>query len=504
MSIASMTLQELQNAKYQVASPFQLMISGQVIHCEQLLRIVPGKRMVFLGTYLNKKVIIKLFLHPSRAKTHWSREISGADLLSKHHILTPELISSGLSDEGLYILVFRYIEGKNLAQFWLKNSQQEQQQQLKKMISVLVQHHNSGLAHQDLHYANFFLEASSNDVESNIYTLDGEELKQSTAPLKKKERLNNLALFIAQTFDSTEKSSTTLLEEYAALANISLSKTDRTQFWHLIQYFQQGRIEHYLKKILRECTDVIYNKKQQSYTLCRREYHNQAIQQLLDQPELFFQNEQSAFLKQGNTCTVKSVLVGDEKYVIKRYNPKGMAYELMHKGQNSRARKSWVNAHLLRFMGILTPEPVALIELTPSLGKRCSYFICKYQQGQSSWDFFCDEKRFCDEKKLGDEKKAPNGKLINNKQIVADKLIATLNQLGDYNITHGDLKGSNFLIDGTNAWIVDLDAMVQHKTRWRFKQSWQRDKIRFLKNWDKKDCYKDWKYYFNQALSSAL
>ncbi len=492
MSIASMTLQDLQNAKYQVASPFQLMISGQVIHCEQLLRIVPGKRMVFLGTYLNKKAIIKLFLHPSRAKIHWSREISGADLLSKHHILTPELTESGLSDEGPYILIFRYIEGQNLAQFWLQNSQQEQQQQLKKMISVLVRHHYSGLAHQDLHYGNFFLEAASNDVESDIYTLDGEELKQSTAPLKKKERFNNLALFIAQTFDTTEKYSTILLAEYASLANMSLSKTDRTQFWHLIQNFQQGRIEHYLKKILRECTDVIYEKKRQSYTLCRREYHNQAVQQLLNQPELFFQNEQSVFLKQGNTCTVKSVLVGGEKYVIKRYNPKGMVYELMHKGQNSRARKSWINAHLLRFMGILTPEPVALIELTPSLGKRCSYFICKYQQGQSSWDFFCDER------KLG------NDKSTSNKQIVADTLIATLNQLSDYNITHGDLKGSNFLIDGTNVWMLDLDAMVQHKTKWRFKQSWQRDKIRFLKNWDKKDCYKDWKYYFNQALSSAL
>ncbi len=487
MSIEAMTLKKLQDTKYQVASPFQLSIDDQAIQCDQLLRIVPGKRMVFLGSYANNKAIIKLFLHSSRAEKHWLRETSGAELLGKYHILTPELITRGLSDEGVYFLVFRYIEGQNLAEFWANNDHQKREQQLKSMMSVLEQHHCSGLAHQDLHYANFFLEIVPNEDERKIYTLDGEELKASAVPLKKKNRLNNLALFLAQTFDITKNSSMVLLKEYSSLANMNLTKTDLTQFWHSIQFFQMGRIEHYLKKILRECTEVIYEKKQQAYTLCRREYHTSAIQELLDQPELFFQNEQSAFLKQGNTCTVKSVLVGDEKYVVKRYNPKGIAYELLHKGQNSRARKSWINAHLLRFMGILTPEPVALIELSPSLGKRCSYFICKYQQGQSSWDFFCDDKK-CDEN------------LRRDKQIVADKLITTLNQLSNYNISHGDLKGSNFLIDESNVWILDLDAMVQHKMSWRSKKSWQRDRLRFLKNWNNKDCYKYWKDYFNRAF----
>jgi len=165
---------------------------------------------------------------------------------------------------------------------------------------------------------------------------------------------------------------------------------------------------------------------------------------------------------------------------MKRYNPKGAAYELLHKGQISRARKSWLNAHLLRFMGISTPEPVALIEQQPALGQRCSYFICKFQSGQSSWDYFCQQSA---------------------DKIIAEKLLAVLKHLCDYNITHGDLKGSNILIEQEQIYLLDLDALTQHKFRWQFNKNWQGDKQRFLKNWDKKSCYKIWKSYFNASLT---
>ncbi len=496
-SADNLTLEKLQAIKYQLTSPIQLNFDGQTIQCIEMIRVVPGKRIVFLGRLSNsdslssehstENVIIKTFIHPSRAKKHWSREHSGADLLNNHQILTPDLIAYGLSEEGVFFLVFRFIKGQNLAAFWKESNTLEREQKLKILMPVLEKHHSSGLAHQDLHYANFLL-----GDDDAVYTLDGEEVKDYGASLTKKVRLKNLALFLAQTFDLTQASCLSLLNEYIAFTPFSLKAHEHTRFWLWIKEYQQARIDQYLKKILRECTEVVYDKKKRGYTLCRREYKSQAIQQLLAQPEHFFQNEDSAFLKQGNTCTVKSVIVDNKPYVIKRYNPKGVTYELKHKGQISRARKSWMNAHLLRFMGILTPEPVALIEQTPALGQRCSYFICQFQAGQSSWDFFCDE-TFCDEK-LSDKT------LYQEKTKVADKLIATLKQLCDYRITHGDLKGSNFLINDNQVWVLDLDALTQHQLNWRFKKNWQRDKRRFLKNWDKKDCYKPWKLYFNQTF----
>jgi tRNA A-37 threonylcarbamoyl transferase component Bud32 len=504
--IENTSLKELQKINYQLESPFQLKFNKQTLQCNDLIRVVPKKRLVFIGTVSQKnndslspaqKVLIKLFIHKSRAKKHWQRELAGAQLLIDKKILTPELVSQGITDEGVYFLIFNYITGQNLATFWGKNKPLERENKLKDLIPVLEQHHRNGLAHQDLHYANFLLADSSPKTNSYseakeydlIYTLDGEEVKSSQIPLRKKACLQNLALFLAQTFDLNQSTSLSLLDEYISLNSFNLSEKDKSQFLKWIKSFQQQRIKQYLKKIIRDCTEVIYSKQlkhSKNYSLCRREYHSQAVQQLLDNPENFFNNEDSLFLKQGNTCTVKSVVVENRRYVIKRYNPKGIAYELKHKGQISRAKKSWVNAHLLRFMGILTPEPIALIEQNNQLGNRCSYFISQYQSGQNSWDFFCD---FCD-----------NTQLDKNKEQAANKLISTLNKFCEYSIIHGDLKGSNFLINNNTVWVLDLDAMTQHKINWLFQKHWQRDRSRFLKNWDKKPCYKTWKSYFNHHL----
>jgi len=500
--VENITLEDLQKASFTMALPVKIKSKDSIIQCNELLRIVPGKRLVFSGLLFKEKVngkaeqkvIIKLFVHSAKAKKHWQRECDGAKLLSDNNILTPEIVEQGLSDAGIYYLVFPYIEGQNLAQFWQKctqeNSQLKREQKLKKLLTVLEKHHSAGLAHQDVHYANFYLTDALKMEGNSVYTLDGEEVKNCGKPLNKKNRLKNLALFLAQTFDVNQAVSCSLLKEYLSISALPLDKQDCEQFWQWIKDYQQQRITQYLKKMVRECTDVIYgekeiNHKKQGYSLCRREYHSPAIQQLLDQPEQFFQDDNSEYLKQGNTCTVKSVLVDNECYVVKRYNPKGIAYELKHKGQISRARKSWLNAHLLRFMGILTPEPVALIEQQTALGKGCSYFICKFQQGQTSWDYFCEESF--------DES-------MDKKYAVADNLIAVLNQLSDYQITHGDLKGSNFLIHQEHVYLLDLDAMSQHKFNWQFNKSWQRDKQRFLKNWDKKACYKPWKAYFSQLI----
>lgn len=500
--IENITLEALQKASFTMALPVYVKSKDSVIHCNELLRIVPGKRLVFSGLFFTKKlnekaeqkVIIKLFVHSAKAKKHWQRECAGAKLLSDNNILTPQIIAQGLSDKGIYYLVFPYIEGQNLAQFWRKHAQKHSQpkreQKLKELLTVLEKHHSAGLAHQDVHYANFYLADVLTTEKDSVYTLDGEEVKASSEPLNKKNRLKNLALFLAQTFDVNQAVSCSLLKEYLSISALPLAKKDCEQFWQWIKDSQQQRITQYLKKMVRECTDIIYDKKEinhkkQGYSLCRREYHSPDIQQLLDQPEQFFQDENSQYLKQGNTCTVKSVLVANERYVVKRYNPKGIAYELKHKGQISRAKKSWLNAHLLRFMGILTPEPVALIEQQPALGKRCNYFICKFQPGQTSWDYFCEE---------------PIDETMDRKYAVADSLVAVLKQLNDYRITHGDLKGSNFLIHQEHVYLLDLDAMSQHKFNWQFNKSWQRDKQRFLKNWDKKSCYKLWKAYFSQLI----
>ncbi len=474
--IERISLQQLQQLAYETPHPFLLQLGDHTIRCIRMLRVVPGKRLVFFGRFGNEAAIIKLFIHPSRSKTHWSRELDGTALLRTNRVLTPALIGSGKSEEGIFILVFRYIEGQDLASFWKTHNDAERERKLMGMVPLLAQHHDSGLTHQDLHYGNFLI-----GDDDEIYTLDAEEVRSRPASLKKTLRLENLALFLAQTFDLSKTFSISLLNRYALVSSINLNRRDPEKFLNRIRYYHQQRIDQYLKKILRECTEIIYSETKHGYTLCRREIHNSEIQKLLEEPEAFFSASGSAYLKQGNTCTVKSVKVSGNRYVMKRYNPKGVLYELAHKGQISRARKSWINAHLLRFIGIPTPEPIALIERRPALGKRCSYFISRQVEGQCSWDFFCDHD-------VPDE----------SKRQAADDLIIMLGRLHEHRISHGDMKGSNFLVREKKVWLIDLDAMIQHKHSRAFDASWQRDKKRFLKNWAKKTCYEPWQRYFQQ------
>jgi len=472
--VRDISIQQLRQVTYELPSRFQIRLNARQVQCHRLLRSVPGKRLVFLGRFADEVAIVKLFIHPSRAKTHWSRELNGAVLLQDKHILTPALIDSGLSGEGVFVLIFRYIAGRDLASLWKKSGVKERERRLSDMMPLLAKHHDARLTHQDLHYGNFLVAANG-----QIYTLDAEEIQSSSTPLKKARRLKNLALFLAQTFDMTEAVNVSLLDQYADVSAIKLKPEDPNRFVRWITGYRQQRIDQYLKKIQRECTEIIHGSTKRGYTLCRRERHSLEVQKLLEQPESFFQSDGSVYLKQGNTCTVKSVEVAGKRLVMKRYNPKGVMYELAHKGKISRARKSWINAHLLRFVGIRTPEPIALIEHQPALGERCSYFVSEKIEGQNSWDFFCD-----------------NSSPDEFKRRVAFELVDTLKQLYGHRISHGDLKGSNFLIERDKVWVLDLDALVQHKRNRAFAASWKRDRKRFFKNWDEKSCYAPWKRYF--------
>jgi aminoglycoside phosphotransferase len=56
--------------------------------------------------------------------------------------------------------------------------------------------------------------------------------------------------------------------------------------------------------------------------------------------------------------------------------------------------------------------------------------------------------------------------------------------LNSYHIVHGDLKATNWMIDGEEVVsLIDLDAMKQVQCRSRFIKMHKKDKERFLRNW---------------------
>lgn len=170
-----------------------------------------------------------------------------------------------------------------------------------------------------------------------------------------------------------------------------------------------------------------------------------AVRDLIDRIDAV--TSAARLLKNGNTCFVTAVTWNDRSYVIKRYNPKGLLHSLRHSLKGSRARRSWLNAYRLLFLGIPTPRPVAFIEeYTGWLLKR-SWLITELAPGPKLHDYLADP----------EITKAQKTEII-------DKVFKILARLEDNRITHGDLKHVNLIITPDGPTLIDLDSLKIHRT----------------------------------------
>lgn len=169
-------------------------------------------------------------------------------------------------------------------------------------------------------------------------------------------------------------------------------------------------------------------------------------------------------LKAGNSATVVEVNYGDKRLVIKRYNIKGFWHFLTRCYRPSRAAVSWRNGNLLQLLGIATPKPLGFIEKRIGWFRTKAYLICERGGGQEIATVF-------------------------KYRIPTDK---EQNQLKDmfavfkkYQISHGDLKATNLLIKKKGQiQLIDLDAMQEYQNKNSFQIAFNKDKNRFMKNWE--------------------
>lgn len=66
---------------------------------------------------------------------------------------------------------------------------------------------------------------------------------------------------------------------------------------------------------------------------------------------------------------------------------------------------------------------------------------------------------------------------------MAQALLSLFETLCRLRISHGDLKATNLLWHEGRVWLIDLDAMKQHRSDTAFARVWRRDRARFLRNW---------------------
>ncbi len=433
---------------------------GRVLTCIETVRLLPGKRQVFLGDLDGSAVFAKLYLDPGRRQRHWQRELDGINAFQQRGILTAELLYAGVvGDEGFpLILLTRLPEAVSFRVAWDVADAAASEQLLQDMVVVLAGHHRSGVCQADLHLDNFVISAGQ------IYSLDGAGVSVVEGELELKTGLDNLALFLAQ-----------LLPRWAALApglyDLYLAQRGLKQgpgVSYLLQQIKQAREQRWEKfrsKLFRDCTAIRYRESPQRLEIVTRSDAGPELDLLLADPDASFPGREKA-LKNGSSCTVWAAQAGDLPVVVKRYNDRGWLKNMLQKLMRGRALSSWENAHLLGFYGISTPRPVAALEVNSGGGNKVSYFLAEKIDGICLYYWLLDEARSESDLKM-----------------MAREVAGMFAQLHAHRITHGDLKIANwFVVDG-EVVLIDLDSMKKHRDGPRFRWFWRSDVRRFMRNW---------------------
>ncbi len=439
-----------------------LKISGKeqrVYRCTESLRLLPGRRLTALAICSNREYVIKVFAPYRRAQNEFQSEIKGYELLHNTSHTMPLRVYYGLADDGVNIIIYQHLaHARTLKDIFLHQPSisDAAKKYFSQLIDLFVRFRRNNLIHEDPHLENFLLNSDK------IYILD-------TGAVRKVDNEylidRNVALMFAQ-FPRSLHVESLWLERYLRGLGKDINSPHAEELIKLIRKQQQWRESHVLKKIYRECTAFHVRSTTYGRLIMDRDYLCGGLINVISDPEHMFDNENTVMLKQGNTSTVGIINVDNRQYVAKRYNIKNFSHRLKLTWRESRASRSWRNAHRLQLRGIHTAKPVALVECLQGRLKGVSLYVMEYVAGSNSDEFF--RRQHATEKAKND---------------VAIKMLGLIEELATGGLVHGDLKSTNFIIHGNEPVLIDLDAMKTVNNHRLLLQGVERDRRRFGKNW---------------------
>ena len=440
--------------------PFCLSLSdGSEVVVTRLLRVLPGKRIVGQGQWMGRAVLVKIFIAEASAR-HWSLEKAGIEMLCRTSLPTPSLVLACDLPDGGHILLTDYMaDARSLAEIWtsvaaLPAGSGQALAVLRPAFALLGRMHAQHLVHLDLHLGNFLCSGGA------LFVIDGDGVR-SVAGDSERARLrmeSNLALLVSQVPEGWSDSRVCLLEAYQLAGG--LLSVDPGALEAGVERCRARRLRDYLAKTVRDCTLFSVRQTLTRFVSVGRDVAP-LLEDILESPEQVM--PEGFVLKDGRTCTVVRIEHVARPLVIKRYNLKSVWHALNRIWRPSRAWHAWREGHRLGFLGIATPEPLALVEERFGPMRRRAYLVTAYCPGRALQDLLPQDE-------------VPEATL-------AKALVGLFQCLQKYRITHGDLKASNLLWQEGRIVLVDLDAAVQHRSEAAYLRAWRRDRSRFLRNW---------------------
>ncbi len=437
------SLADLRQAGIGLDQHFWLEVPGrEPLECLEVLRHLPGKRLVFRARWNGAEALVKLFFQHK----YYERERRGLRATKEVGVPSPkEIWSYTAGDEGCLLATEFLTDVASLDACYQGLQPQQLKPLLRDALDNIGRLHRAGWMQADIHLDNFLLSGS------RLYVIDGggiEKLSDATA---------NIALFFAQMIPDYDALITEVLDAYGADApplDDVLQATLAQREW---------RIKHYTKKSLRNCTQFVVSKTASAFTATQRELASPRLSKMMAEPEAMFSN--ARFLKQGHTATVVRVQGDHGDWVMKRYNIKNFWHGVSRAFRPSRASGCWQSAFRLELLGIATPRPLAMREDRIGPLRQKAYLLTDFTGGTDlqAWVL-----------KLG-ASQPPSW--------LDQQVYRMFDILWHARVSHGDMKATNLIVEDEQLMVIDLDAMRWHRSARCFKRAFAKDLQRFMDNW---------------------
>jgi len=467
-TVTTYTASALRRVGRDLVCPFSIVLEGDVgtIQCLQVLRFLPGKRIVCRARWRQQTLLVKLILSRFKASLHAQRERAGMAAMAAASCRVPALVLDGHFGRGR-VLGFEFLpDATTMAEQWDGWEWAERSHWMTESLDQIARLHGAGLTQNDIHPGNFLVD------NQHIYCIDGDGInrRHRGSLLSDRRRRDNLALYFAQSPPQHDARVPDWLTTYNAAYQRISSGHDLAvaEMLDAVRKWRNWRLDNYLDKVYRDSSAFVCNRNWRHLTLFDRRLESPHWRQYLQQLDRHLEAGQR--LKSGNTATVALSEFRDRtqcrQVVIKRYNIKGFRHWLGRFWRPSRGWVSWGNGHMLGLLGIDTPRPLALVEerFGPLRGR--AFLVCEYSKGESVLARYHRQDR---------PGRIPKPELALFRQLF-ETLIA-------YRITHGDMKANNLLLQAGRLQVIDLDIMCRHRSGIRFRRAFARDLRRFEKNW---------------------
>lgn len=442
----------LRSGRRDIALPLRVALGAGEVVLESWLRVLPGRRYVARARQGERAILLKFFCG-RHGRRDWRREWRGAAVMQQAGVSCAALQGQG-EQAGIGWVQFEYLEGAiPLDQAWPAAAEPLRQQWLQAAVVACARLHAHGVLHVDLHWGNLLVS------DEQLWLVDAGSVRQPAfGGFSKRRCAHNLGDLLAQGPLEQQADVPGLLAVYLqqpkapALALAAVEKA--------LRYWIRWRVRDYMAKVERDCS--LFAARQGWHALERFERPWQALLA----PVLAGADDaiaQGRALKLGGSATVAVVDAGGQPVVLKRYNMKSLGHRLKRCWRQSRAAQSWREGHRLRFLGIPTPEPLAMRECRWGPLRGRAYLVNEYLGGQ---DILA---------RLNPAEPLPEQELA--------EILRIFNGLVRHRISHGDLKGNNVLWSEGRYLLIDLDATRQHDCDRSFRRAYAVDRARFLRNW---------------------